>query len=209
MCSRIFPESLDALELLDHLGIDQTAVLGTSRGGLIAMGLAAVAKPRLTGIMLNDIGPEIDTAGLNLIRGYIGRNPAEKTLEAAEAMRSQLFPGFDNVPTSRWGQEVRKNYIQTENGLTIDYDPDLAIAVREAFDAPLPDLWPFFDAMAGLPLALLRGANSNLLSRECFAEMQRRRPDMIAAEVPDRGHTPFLDEPQSLDVIKKFLKAIQ
>ena len=72
---------------------------------------------------------------------------------------------------------------------------------------PAPDLWPLFEALPE-PLAAIRGANSDLMSAETFAEMRRRRPDMIAAEVPGRGHVPFLDEPQSLEVIRTWLSRL-
>ena len=76
-----------------------------------------------------------------------------------------------------------------------------------AFEGPPADLWPLYDACAGLPIALIRGANSDLLTEEAAAEMRRRRPDLIFAEVPDRAHIPFLDEGESLAAIHAFLKA--
>ena len=97
---------------------------------------------------------------------------------------------------SRWLDEARKHSIETPEGLRITYDPALREAFLAAFDGPPVDLWPLFDALAGLPLALIRGANSDLLSAETVAEMRARRPDMLYAEVPDRAHIPFLDEPE-------------
>ncbi len=202
-------EGRDALELLDHLGLAQAAILGTSRGGLISMGLAAVAKDRLLGVALNDIGPEIATDGLDVIMGYLGRNPSWKTVEEAVAKRPGVMKGFANVPESRWRTEVAHLYREGAEGLKIPYDPKLRDAIIEAGAQPAPDLWPFFDAFAGLPLAAIRGANSDLLSPATFAEMQRRRPDLIAAEVPDRGHIPFLDEPEALDALTKWLEALK
>lgn len=198
-------ESLDVLALLDHLGLDRTAVLGTSRGGLIAMGLAAGAKDRLTGVALVDIGPDVAPAGLDVIKGFVGRNPGAKTHAQATAIRAKLLDGFAGVPESRWADEVRKHYIETPEGLTINYDPALRDATLKMADAPPVDLWPFFDALAGLPLALIRGANSDLLAPETAAEMRRRRPDMIYAEAPDRGHVPFLDEPESLAALRQWI----
>ena len=191
-------EAGDALALMDHLGLEQTAILGTSRGGLIAMALATMAKDRLTGVALVDIGPELATDGLEVIKGYIGRNPMQKTYAEATAMRAQLMAGFEDVPESRWAEEVRKHYVETADGLVINYDPALRDAVLAAGTQPAPDLWPLFDALAGLPLALIRGANSNLLSVATAVEMRRRRPDMTFADVPGRGHVPFLDEPESV-----------
>jgi len=197
-------EAADTIALLDHLGLEKVAVLGTSRGGLIAMLLAATAKARLTGVCLVDIGPVIADDGLDKIKDYIGRNPPQKTHAEATAMRADLMAGFENVPESRWAEEVRKHYIETADGLKINYDPALRDAVLDAGTQPIPDLWPLFDALAGLPLGLIRGANSDLLREDTAREMQTRRPDMLFANVPDRGHVPFLDEAEATDLLEKW-----
>ena len=203
-------EARDALCLLDHLGIGKAAILGTSRGGLIAMWLAATAKDRLLGVCLNDIGPEVAPEGLEVIRGYVGKNPGVQTSEEAALARARFMAGLQGVPASRWMEEVKKHLVDTGHGLTINYDPDLArifdAAEPDANPAP-PDFWPAFDAMQGLPLACIRGANSDLLAPATFAEMRRRRPDMIAAEVPNRGHVPFLDEPEAVAAIRAWVEA--
>ena len=200
-------EGADAIGLLDHLGIEKAAILGTSRGGLIGMFLAAVAHDRLLGLCLNDIGPVIDRDGLVRIGDYLGRNPAAKTHATLTERYPASMPGFANVPTSRWREEAEKHYTETPQGLRITYDPALAQGFNASLSAPLADAWPLFDACAGLPLALIRGENSDLLSPETAAEMRRRRPDMIFASVPDRAHIPFLDEAESLAAVHAFLKA--
>ncbi|MFN3722135.1 MAG: alpha/beta fold hydrolase [Paracoccaceae bacterium] len=200
-------EARDALDLLDHLGVARAAVIGTSRGGLIGMMLASVARERLHGLLLNDVGPEIHRPGLKRIFDYVGRNPAARTHEALAAALPGVMPGFANVPASRWLEESRLHYRETPEGLRITYDPALRDAFLASFEGPAVDLWPLFDACAGLPLALIRGANSDLLSAQTAAEMRRRRPDMLFAQVPDRAHIPFLDEPESVAVIRDFLRA--
>lgn len=201
-------ESADALALLDHLGVGKAAVLGTSRGGLIALGLGALHRDRVLGVCLNDIGPDIAPKGLEFIGGYLGRAPKQKTLDAWVAARPDMMPGFAGVPESRWRAEGERQFTETPEGLALRYDPKL----RDAFEAvsaqPVPDLWPLFDGLAGLPLALLRGANSDILTPETAAEMRRRRPDMLYAEVPGRGHIPFLDEPDSLNVIRRWIDVL-
>lgn len=202
-------EGRDAVELLDHLGIERAAVLGTSRGGLIAMLLAATAKDRLLGVALNDIGPEIALEGLEVIKEYLGRKPALKTHAKVAEARARVMTGFANVPPERWLREAEILFNETEDGLDLTYDPRLREAVLEGGAQPAPDLWPLFDALSGLPLACLRGANSDLLSPETFAEMKKRRPDMVAVEVPDRGHIPFLDEPESLNALRRWLDMLR
>jgi pimeloyl-ACP methyl ester carboxylesterase len=200
-------EAKDALALLDHLGVERVALLGTSRGGLIGMVLGAVARRRLMGLILNDVGPEIGRDGLVRIFDYIGRSPAGKTHQGLAERLSQS-PGFAGVPMSRWLEEARKHAVATPEGLRITYDPALRNACLAAFDGPPVDLWPLFDALAGLPLALIRGANSDLLTPDTVARMRARRPDMAVAEVPDRAHIPFLDEPEAVALIRGFLAGL-
>ena len=201
----VLQEAKDALALLDHLHIDRAAILGTSRGGLIGLLIAAIAKDRLLGLCLNDIGPVIERRGLQRIFDYVGRNPVYKTYAEMAAKMPTLMQGFVNVPVARWQAEVRLHYIETENGLKITYDPDLRAAFLAGFDGPEIDLWPLFDTCAGLPLGVMRGEHSDLLSVATVAEMRRRRPDMLFATIPDRAHIPFLDEAESLSLIHHFI----
>ena len=197
-------EARDVLELLDELGLTQVPIIGTSRGGLIGMALAMLAKDRLGGLCLVDIGPELAPEGLDVIKDYVGKNPSAKTYEEAALERATLMAGFDNVPADRWRDEVHHHYRETDEGLVINYDAKLRDAVLDGGTQPMADLWPLFDALEGLPLACIRGANSDLLTPETLAEMARRRPDMIVAEVAGRGHVPFLDEPEALEALNEW-----
>lgn len=201
----IAQEAADVLALMDHLRLDSVAVLGTSRGGLVGMYLAATAHDRLRGLCLNDVGPVLDPGGLARIAEYVGRNPAARTHAAAALALERNMRGFDNVPPGRWLDQARRHFTETEQGLAVTYDPALRQAFLAAAQEGPVDLWPLFEACAGLPLALIRGANSDLLTPETAAEMQRRRPDMIFEEVPGRGHVPFLDEPEALRAVHQFL----
>lgn len=198
-------EGGDALALLDHLGIGKAAVLGTSRGGLIGLLLAAVAHDRLLGLCLNDVGPVIEQAGLARIFDYVGRNPSARTHAALAERLPAAMAGFADVPEGRWLADAQRHYSETPDGLRIRYDPALREAFLAAFQGDAPDLWPLWDATAGLPVALIRGGNSDLLSGAVAAEMVRRRSDTIFAEVPGRAHVPWLDEPESLAAINGWL----
>lgn len=201
-------EAQDAVELLDHLGVDKVAVLGTSRGGMIALVLAASAKDRLLGVAFNDIGPVVEMSGLDVIMTYLGKNPPFASFEDAAQARVDHMTQFPGVPYERWLQEVTHTNVVTKAGLKINYDPALRDAVQVTMQAPPPDLWPVFDLLADLPVAVIRGKNSDLLSPDTLAEMARRHPGMIAAVVPDRGHIPFLDEPESLAALHSWQEAM-
>lgn len=204
----IVREGQDALALLDHLGIASASILGTSRGGLIAMWLAVAHPERVRGIILNDIGPVIEPDGLAAIMDYLGRRPAYATIaEAARALPAAMAPGFRNVPAETWRAHAERLWTETPEGLEIRYDAHLRDAVLEqSATGSLPDPWTLFDGLGDIPLGLVRGANSDLLSAATAAEMRRRRPDMLFAEIPDRGHVPFLDEPEAVRLIETYLE---
>lgn len=203
-------EAGDTIALLEHLSIDRAAILGTSRGGLIAMTLAALHKDRLSGVILNDIGPELGAGGLAHIGSYLGTPPAAANYdETAALLAKNNASAFRGVPLEKWRLCAERWFEEAPGGgMALRYDPRLAEVAKPNPDVPLPDLWPLFDALSDLPLGLIRGANSNLLETPTVAQMCRRRPDMAYAEVPDRGHVPFLDEPEALTVIKKVLSLI-
>ncbi|MCA3445109.1 MAG: alpha/beta fold hydrolase [Rhodobacter sp.] len=198
-------EATDALALLDHLGIARAAIIGSSRGGLLGMVIAATAKHRLLGLCLNDVGPILERDGLLRIGTYVGVEPTVPTLQEVADRMQTAMPGFERVPPMRWQEETVRHYIQRDDGVGLTYDPALRTAFDAALAGPLPELWPLFDGCAGLPLALIRGAASDVLSRATAEEMCRRRPDMLFAEIPLRGHIPFLDEPEALAVVTGWL----
>lgn len=198
-------EAQDALALIDHLGLAQVAIVGSSRGGLLGMVLAATQRARVRGLCLNDVGPVLERAGLLRIGSYIGVQPTVPVLDEIADRMQAAMPGFDHVPDLRWQEETVRHYVQLDGRVGLTYDPALRVAFDAAMAGPLGDAWPLFEACAGLPLALIRGANSDVLARETAAEMRRRRPDMAFAEVPGRGHIPFLDEPEALGCITSWL----
>jgi len=201
-------EARDLLTLMDALGLDDAAILGTSRGGLVAMATAMLAPARVRGVIFNDVGPELMPEGLAHILEYIGKPPPFRSLDAAAAAFPALHaPAFRNVPPATWAAHARQLFREEDGRLHLRYDPRLREAVAAAFapGAVPPDMWPAFDALAGKPLGLVRGAGSNILSAGTAAKMRARRPDMAYACIADRGHVPFLDEPPAVEVIAAVL----
>lgn len=206
----VLTEARDVIELLDHLGLPQVTVFGTSRGGLIALALAALARDRLRAVLLNDIGPHVDPEGMARIVEYLGLPPAEKTLDAlAERHARETAAAFPGVSVAKWRSFLAGNVRETPDGLELCYDSRLRDAViTQLEEGPAPDLWPVFDLFAGLPLAVLHGVNSDILTHETVAEMRSRRPDLTYVPVKDRGHIPFLDEPECQAAIRAFITAL-
>ena len=199
-------EARDAVALLDHLGIARAALIGTSRGGILGMTIGATDPGRLSCLVLNDVGPVVEPAGLAKIMGYLGMEPGWSSFsEAATALAQSMGAAFPDLTGEQWLSFARTVFADEEGRPRLTYDPRL----REAVAAGLPpaDLWHLFDCLRDVPILTIRGENSDILSAETLAEMQRRRPDMAAVTVPDRGHVPFLDEPEAVDAIDAFLAA--
>ncbi|TPL79818.1 alpha/beta hydrolase [Mesorhizobium sp. B2-3-12] len=200
-------EAGDILAGLAALGIEQAAFIGTSRGGLIIHVLGAMQPAVLKAIVLNDIGPVIEPAGLAHIQAYLERAPKPKTLsEAVDAQRTVHGQDFSALTDTDWERMVRALYRETNQGLLPDFDPKLVDTVANLdLSQPLPALWQQFDALAAIPLLVIRGANSRLLSPETLAEIRRRHPDAEAITVPGQGHAPFLETGSLPNDIARFL----
>ncbi|WP_338548659.1 alpha/beta fold hydrolase [Roseovarius phycicola] len=210
MSYSILREGQDAIELMDHLGIDRFTLIGTSRGGLIAMALSVTHPGRMNGVVLNDIGPEVAPIGIERIMDYVGKTPPFVSLDAAaEALHAGHAEGFPDVPLSRWREQAEFMWADAPGGgVALRYDAKLRDAmIGQAGAGEAPDLWQLFDGLKDLPFAAIRGANSDLLSVETFEKMQARHSDLIAVTVPNRGHVPFLDEPEALSAIHQVLDA--
>jgi len=211
MTYTILREGQDATELLDHLGLDRVTLLGTSRGGLIAMLLSVTAPDRLNGVILNDIGPEVTEDGLRRIMDYVGEEPPFPDLDAAaQALMQSYADSFPGVPLERWREQADFMwYEKPAGGIGLRYDARLREAlIGQAGVGEAPDLWALFDGLRALPLAVIRGENSDLFTAETCRKMAARHPDMIGATVPDRGHVPFLDEPEALVAIRTLLERV-
>lgn len=207
----VLRETRDALELLDHLGIGRAVVYGTSRGGMIALTMAALAPERLAGVILNDIGPVVAPEGVARIMTYLGVAPPHPTLDAAAgAMAAGWAEQFPGVTAAAWRAHVARVWRETPAGLALRYDPRLREAVSEqAATSTAVDLWPLFDRLGATPILLIRGANSDILALDTAAAMRARRPDLRYVEVADRGHVPFLDEPEVVAAVAAFLEELQ
>jgi pimeloyl-ACP methyl ester carboxylesterase len=188
-------EADDTLQVLTAAGIDEAVFVGTSRGGLITMGLAALRPAMLRGVVLNDIGPAIDAKGLVRIRAYVGKLPAPRNFsEAGEILRQLSDAQFPRLTAEQWQAMARGTWHEADGRLVLAYDSRL-LKILESIDleARLPEIWPLFEGLKHLPVQVLRGANSDLLSADTLSRMQQIHPQLQAITVPDQGHAPLIE----------------
>jgi pimeloyl-ACP methyl ester carboxylesterase len=197
----------DVLAVLAARAVPFAVIVGTSRGGLIAMTLGALRPTAIAGVVLNDIGPVIEPQGLLRIKNYVGKLPQPRDFaEAADILRRVSGGQFPRLNDADWLAAARRTWREQDGRLVLAYDPQLARTLA-AFDPdqPLPALWPQFDALAHVPMMVIRGANSDILSAATIAAMRARRRDMTILEVPDQGHAPLLAEPDTIARIAAFV----
>lgn len=198
----------DTLALLSGLGAARVSIIGTSMGGLMAMAMAAMQPGLVTGMVLNDVGPELDPAGIERIRGYAGNTPAVRSwAEAIAQVRSVYAGAWPDLSEAGWEKLVRRGYRANAQGIPeVDADPMIREPLRND-KAAAPDLWPLWSALAKIPVLAIRGAHSDILSAATLARMQRK-PATTAFTVANRGHAPLLDEPGCVAAIDAFLAAL-
>lgn len=196
----------DAWSLLDSLAVPRVLIVGTSLGALLGMVMAAAQPQRIAGVVLNDAGPEIDPRGLQRIVGYAGKLPPVASWDEAADQARRVYGGaLPGLTDAEWLHYARCGYRESAAGVPVpDMDPAIARAFGAAATTPA-DLWPLYAQIAGVPLLVIRGALSDLLSAATVARMLREKPDLRHVEVANRGHTPLLNEPECLSAIDDFL----
>ena len=195
----------DLLHLLMAANISRAVVVGTSLGGLLAMSLAAQRPAVLAGVVLNDIGPDIDGTGSDNVSQYLAADMRPRTWDEATAMvkdiSSDAAPDFSDA---QWMALTRRSFREDENGnIRVDFDPAVGAAFLKA--EPLPDLWPLYGGLRHVPVLAIRGAISDMLSSATFDRMAEIKPDLVRITVPNRGHVPWLDEPECVAALDTFI----
>jgi len=198
----------DVIELLDQLGIAQPIFVGTSLGGLVTMVIAATAPQRIAAAIINDVGPDVDPAGVDRILTYVGKDYRFKSWdEAAEAIAANYGSNFERFTHADWVAMAKRNCREDNGEIRFDYDMAIAEPFKTAGPAPQVDLWPLFAALGQKPLLVVRGEKSDLLTAQTAAKMQAVAPGMKLAVVPGVGHAPELNEPEAVNAIDEFLLA--
>jgi pimeloyl-ACP methyl ester carboxylesterase len=218
----------DVQRLLDVAGLEKPVLLGTSLGGFISLTMAYLLPGRLRAIVLNDAGPEVDPAGIKRIMGYSGTPapPPRNWEEATALVKANHEVGLLGLPDTFWAKYTRLSYRENDEGVPVaEVDPKVLTSlkatktvgnilkslnavglVKKVRGIPV-DAWESFRAV-NMPCLVLRGETSDILAEETVTRMQAIKPDLAVATIPNRGHAPLLDEPESLSAIDSFLERL-
>ena len=202
----------DMLKLLDQLGIADAVFLGTSLGGIVTMILAHGDEERVAGALLNDIGPEVDPRGIERIRSYVGRPQQWANWEKAAAFFAEgqrdVFPRFQPADWERFARQICRR--RSDGIITLDYDMAIAKPFASANEGTQPDLWPLLGGLKDRPVAIVRGETSDLFAADVADRMLvELGADAELVTVPDVGHAPTLEEPESVAAIDRLLARVK
>jgi pimeloyl-ACP methyl ester carboxylesterase len=204
----VLVELADIVSVLTALTIGPAVFVGSSRGGVLIMLLGAAHPTAIAGVVLHDVGPVIEPKGLARIKGYVGRLPQPRSFEdGADILRRFMSAQFPNLTADQWLAAARRAWQMKHNALVPTYDVRLARALASVdIERPIPPLWNEFDTLAGVPMLVIRGANSDILSSATVAAMRARRTKMEFIEVADQGHAPLLEGEDLLRGVVRFVQ---
>lgn len=197
----------DIAALLRAQEVRSAVIIGTSLGALLAMLLALQQPAIVRGIVLNDAGPEIDPAGIKRIAGYVGKQARVSSWEEAAAQARATYGGaLPGLTGPQWLSYTRQSWREGEDGMLVpDSDPNIGQLFRASAATP-PNLWPVFAQLHALPMLVIRGAMSDILSAATVERMVHEKPDLRQLTLANRGHAPLLNEPECVAAIDDFLQ---
>jgi len=198
----------DVIQLLAATNLHRVAICGVSFGGFLAMGLGVAAPTALAGVILDDVGPEVDPAVARQILDYIALDRPQPDWDAAVAEIETRFPNLSARDAAAWRRFAEGTYRKGEDGrLHFDWDPAIARPFVEPGERGR-DYWPLFRALRRIPVLAIRGGRSEVLSAATLARMAAEKPDLIQLTVPNAGHPPTLDQPETETAIDDFLERL-
>lgn len=200
----------DTWMLLRELGLERAIVIGTSLGGVMAMIMASMRPHQLAGVVLNDVGPELEVIGSQRIQSYIGRlRSVTDWDEATRHVRDTFLTVYPDLTDDRWREFTSNSFREEADGrIRLDYDPKIADLMRLLPFGVMPPMWYAYAGLLSIPTLAIRGELSDLLSTRVFDRMQREKGDLERLSVPNRGHAPLLHEPLCQQAIDRFLERL-
>jgi pimeloyl-ACP methyl ester carboxylesterase len=200
----------DIVKLLDDLQFDKCAIVGTSLGGIVAMLMAATQPGRLSGVVLNDIGPEIDPVGLARIANYVGvQGPQPTWMHAARMIAETGAAIYPDFTLEDWLRMVKRSHRLTPEGrIVADYDRRIAEPFRASGSDGAFNLWPIFDALKAAKLLIVRGGASDLFAAKTADKMVKTHGAAQLVTLPKIGHAPSLDEPMAVQAIVQWAETL-
>lgn len=203
----------DMAALLDHLNLKRVALIGTSMGGLMSMIMMKTMPDRICGVVLNDVGPVFEKSGLDRIAAYTSdTGPKAGWDDAARSVGEGQAEVFPDYGPQQWMAFARRTYRELDDGrVALDYDPAITRTVAQVRPGLLTRIamWKLYKEMTKIPLLLIRGDTSDILSEKTAAKMIRKHPDASLVTVPRVGHAPILDEPEAVEGIRNFLTKLE
>lgn len=205
-----FVEIDDLQQVLSALGIAKAIFVGTSRGGLLVLGLVGIAPELIHAVVFNDVGPVVEPQGLVRIRGYLGKMPTpESYAEAVEILRSYQDAQFPSLDTRDWEALAHGTWHEEDGALKLAYDPALKNTLEGVdLEKAAPPLWPMFDGLKDVPVLAVRGERSDILRPETLDEMQARHANLETLLIADQGHTPVMTHPEVNGPIARFINRV-
>ena len=195
----------DMVTLIARLDVDTVHWVGTSMGGLIGIALAAQEGTPVTRLLLNDVGPEITVESLQRIATYVGADPAMASFDEALAYVRLVSAPFGDLSDAQWRHLTEHSIRQDADGRwRFRYDPRIAEPFRAAYTGQPIDLWPLYELIR-CPTLVVRGAESDLLTRPTWQQMGERGPRAKLAEIPGVGHAPMFLTTDQIAVVRDFL----
>jgi len=207
----VFTYADDLRQFFEHLNLESVLLVGTSMGGLISFAFAGASIDNVSGIVLNDIGPEVSSVGVARIIEYVSTRPKIETWEQAVAETKRINEGcYPEFTSDDWYAFTRNLYRENDQGLPVlNYDEhiaDLFNAIKP--EEETPTLWPTFDTLKSIPFLVFRGEFSDILDTHCVKRMCDEHPQLTFVEVASRGHTPLLNEPECETALTQFFKGL-
>jgi pimeloyl-ACP methyl ester carboxylesterase len=201
-------ELADVMAVLIALGVGPAVFVGSSRGGILTMLLGTAHPALVAGAVLHDIGPVIELKGLARIKSYVGKLPQPRNFEEGGEILRRLFDAqFPKLTAAQWRAAAHRTWVQKNDALVLTYDLRLSRSLAGLdLERAAPPLWNEFDALSRVPILVIRGANSDILSADTVAAMSARHPNLDSIEVADQGHVPLLEGDDLIRRMTEFIR---